>query len=456
MASMELSTFLAAQAVGSLPDHVETKAARILADTLAAILAGAQEPETQALAASILPAGGTGRSTALGHVRQTEAGQAAFLNGTAGVFLELDEGSAASKGHPAIHIVPPLLAWAEQEGGSGEHLLHALTLGYEVATRVGAGATLRPTMHPHGVWGVVGAAVALAVYDGAGAQEIDETIRLSASMALATSRPSMTEGATIRNAYTGLSAQHAIQARRLIKAGFTGDSGALANVFGAVIGSNWEETALTSGLGARWAIEDNYFKRHACCRYNHAALDALVDLDAANPCAITPDSVEAIEIRAYTIATELDDPAPQNMLAAKFSLPFAVATTIRRAGDTWLDSFRGDALTDPVTLALSQKVSLVADKEMDKALPDHRISELTIQLKSGDVLTRRREITGGDPEQPFDAALLDDKFLRLTTPFLGVGAANQALRLTLNARALDDVRSLASAFTRRVNLEAAK
>jgi len=102
-----------------------------------------------------------------------------------------------------------------------------------------------------------------------------------------------------------------------------------------------------------------------------------------------------------------------------------------------------------VTQALAKRVSLIADTEMDKALPDNRISELTIRLKSGAVLTKRRDITGGDPAEPFDDALLDDKFLRLTTPLLGQGAASQALQIAMNARALEDIRSLASAFTRR-------
>ena len=453
MASKDLSNFLAAQHVGSLPEAIQTKTARVLADTLGVILAGAQETEMQALSTATLTAGGAGPATALGHVRQTEAGQAAFLNGSAGVFLELDEGSATSKGHPAIHIVPPLLAWAEQEGGSGAQFLHASALGYEVATRTGAGASLHPTMHPHGVWGVVGGAVALAVYDGAEAAEIDETIRLSASLALTTSRPSMLEGATVRNAYSGLSGQHAIQARRLIKAGFTGDKDALENVFGSVIGSAWDVSALTVGLGADWAIAEGYFKRHACCRYNHAALDALEDLRSANPGDITPETVEKIDIRTYTMATELDDAAPTNMLAAKFSLPFALATAIRRDGDTWLEAFRGDALTDPATQGLAQRVSLIADTNLDKAPPHNRVTELTIHLKSGAVLTRRRDISRGDPAEPFDDALLDDKFLRLTTPILGKGAARQALWTSLNAGALEDIRALASAFTRGVQAE---
>ena len=65
MASIELSNFLAAQPVGSLPDAVYAKSARVLADTCAAILAGAQEPEMLSLAAATLTAGGAGPA---GHV----------------------------------------------------------------------------------------------------------------------------------------------------------------------------------------------------------------------------------------------------------------------------------------------------------------------------------------------------------------------------------------------------
>lgn len=39
-------------------------------------------------------------------------------------------------------------------------------------------------------------------------------------------------------------------------------------------------------------------------------------------------SVAEVEVATYNLAVELDDPWPRNMLAARFSVPFAVATTL--------------------------------------------------------------------------------------------------------------------------------
>jgi len=416
--SLTLSRFLAATGQADIPEGIYRRAARVLADTAAVIAAGMAEPEMQALLPT-MPRGGP--ATALGAGARFEAGTAAFLNGTAGTFLELDEGAAASKGHPGIHVIPPLLAWAEAETGDGERLLHALVLGYETATRAGAGANLNSRMHPHGVWGVLGGAAALAVFDGAPAEDIDETLRVAASLALATSRPTMLEGATVRNAYAGFAGQHAVMARRLVRAGFTGDARALDVVFGQVIGSDWRGEALAEGLGDSWAIERGYFKRHACCRFNHASLDALADIRAERP--FKADEVAGVAVDAYALAVELDDPSPGNMLAAKFSLPFALATSIRREGDTWLDAFRGDALRDPATLDLAARVKLTVDPAFEALAPIERHARVHVTLKSGETLVAERANADGDPERPFPEALLDDKIDRLLTPSLGIEAA---------------------------------
>lgn len=438
-----LTSFIAAATPDDISASVQARAARVLADTMAAIAAGMQEPEMRRLAP--MTAFG-GPATVLGSTLRAEASGAAFLNGAAGVFLEIDEGAARAKGHPAIHVVPPLLAWAEQTPGDGRRLIRALTLGYEVAVRCGAAATLRPEMHPHGTWGVLGGAAALAAWDGADAADLANTLRIAASLALATSRPTMLEGATVRNAYSGLSGQHAVQARRMASAGFTGDRNALAVVFGAVIGSAWDEDALTAGLGDGWAIADGYFKRHACCRFNHAALDALADLRAGHPGAITAESTAAIEVATYGLAAELDDPAPANMLAAKFSLPFALATSIRRDGDTWLDAFRDDARADTATRGLAAKVRLTIDPEFDAAAPAIRASRVTVVTNSGQRLTAERRHADGDPETPFDALALDEKFLRLTAPILSEGRALRALTLALNTPGGVNVADLTRAF----------
>lgn len=442
-----LAEYLASAPRADLPADVAGRAARVFADTSAVIVAGMAEPEMQAL---IQGAAQGGPSHVLGAGISTSPGEAAFLNGAAGVFLELDEGSSTSKGHPAIHVIPPLLAWAEAHPGSdgqdGQRFLHALALGYETAVRAGAAANLRPAMHPHGTWGLLGGAAALAVWDGADAAGIENTIKIAASLALATSRPTMTEGATVRNAYSGIAGQNVVQARRMAKAGFFGDSDALGVVFGQVIGQNWDPAPLSEGLGDDWAIRHGYFKRHACCRYNHAALDALADLRAAHPGRISTETVESIEVGTYALAAALDDPTPPTMLAAKFSLPFALATSIRRDGDTWLDAFRPTAMADSATLALAGRVRLTVEPEIDKALPAKRMARVAVRLADGTKVEAFREFANGDPEIPFSDADLDSKFMALTTPRLGPDAASAAYASAFAVAAAPSLAEVGAAF----------
>jgi 2-methylcitrate dehydratase PrpD len=82
--------------------------------------------------------------------------------------LELDEGNQYARGHPAIHVVPALLAAPR---GDGAALLVALALGYEMGARVGIASKLNVAMHPHGTWGTLGAAVGIAKLHGANAEE---------------------------------------------------------------------------------------------------------------------------------------------------------------------------------------------------------------------------------------------------------------------------------------------
>ena len=67
----------------------------VLADTLATIVGGIAEPEMQNLIKSDLP---LGEIKILGTDFKTDYLHAAFLTGTAGTFLEMDEGNNSQKG----------------------------------------------------------------------------------------------------------------------------------------------------------------------------------------------------------------------------------------------------------------------------------------------------------------------------------------------------------------------
>jgi 2-methylcitrate dehydratase PrpD len=379
----------------------------VIADTLAAIAAGSREPEVMALARKI---DGQGNSTVIGAGMRSSAPTAAFLNGVAGTWLEMDEGNRFSRGHPSIHVLPAALAFAEARHLPGRDLLLAVVLGYEVGARIGIASNLRPAMHPHGTWGTVGAAVAVAKLAGADAAKMREVINVASSLTLATSKNTMLQGGTVRNAYAGVSNQMGLLALDLVECGFSGERDGLASVFGAVVSESFDREKMVEGLGTRWQIDMNYFKRHSCCRYNHGALDALDGILAGDP--VNADDVERIDVISYRHAAELNDQAPRNVLAAKFSVPFAVATRIV-TGSSGLASFTWDCVRNEAIQGLSKKVFVREDSALTAMLPQLRPARVKIRLRDGRELEGAADANRGDDQDPYSREELAEKFFEL-------------------------------------------
>jgi 2-methylcitrate dehydratase PrpD len=393
-----------------LPRDVMACTKRVLFDCIGAIAAGAQEPEMQRLTTRLCRAPGTDAAIpVIGASRRAAAGTAAFLNGTAGTTLEIDEGNQFARGHPGIHVVPAVLAAAEDVGSRGADVLLAIALGYEIGSRIGIASKLRVTMHPHGTWGTVGAAVAVAKLHGATAEQMAEMINVSSTLGLATSRRTMLEGGTVRNSFAGFSNEIGLRAWEMVDAGFVGEADGIGTVYGTVIADQFQPEAMIADLGARWEIARNYFKRHAACRYNHGALDALQRLVAKAGGQLNPDDIVWIDVDTYSWAAQLDDDQPRNMLAAKFSLPFSLATTIVN-GVASIAAFRDDARRDAVTLALAQRIAVREDKAFTAMLPALRPARVKIKLVDGRVLCAEAFTNKGDIEDPYSAEEIQDKF----------------------------------------------
>ena len=403
------SRFAAELDYTSLPPPVKEQVGWILADTLAAIVGGSAEPELRALAARQTA---PGRSTLPGLGRRCGADAAALVNGTAGTFLEMDEGNRFSRGHPAVHVIPAALALCEERGAAAGVFLSAVLAGYEVGSRLGAASRLRPSMHPHGTWGTVGAAASCARVAGLGAQAMREVINIGASLSTATSKQTMLDGGLVRNVYAGLSNRNGLLALQLLESGFTGERDGLASLFGKIVSEHFDTAELLRGLGTEWHVMQNYFKLHSCCRFNHGTLDAIDQIASRGPLP-HPDAIRDIQVTSYNLAAELDGKAPHNTLAAKFSVPFAVATRIVN-GNSALASFNWDAVRDPAVLALAQKVGVREDPQMTRRLPAERPARVVITLSDGRTLVGEAGVNRGDDASPYSREELRGKFMDLT------------------------------------------
>ena len=385
----------------------------IVADCLGAIIGGMAEPEIRTLAESE-GANSKNLFQILSDAEKVNDETVSFLFGTAGTVLEMDEGHQFAKGHPGMHVFPALLAAARNSEISGEGFLRAFIIGYDVGARIGLASNLNPNMHPHGTWGGLGAAASLAASHNMDTQQANEYLNIVSSLTLATSRKTMLEGATVRNSYTGVSNKMAHVGLSLLKAGFTGESDGIKSIFDGVVSSRFDSKSAFELIGKRFEVNRNYFKLHACCRYNHAALDALWKLIENHKELKSLELIKEIKIRSYNLAAELKDQNPRNVLACKFSVPFAISTTLVNL-DSGVMSFTEAMRTNKKIQKLCQKVVIEEDPLMTQKTPDLRPAHVTISMEDGTTFEASVTTNRGDWQDPYSEKDLQEKFLSLAT-----------------------------------------
>ena len=443
-----LAAFVAATRFDALAASTVAAAKLVLLDTLGAIVAGSAEPENGELARLASARSPRGAATLLGHRAKADSFWAALTNATAGVALEVDEGSRLGGGHPAIHVVPAALAVAEERGLDGRRLLESLVAGYEVGSRIGGATTARANVHSHGTWGTISTAVTVAKLSGASAETIRAVINLAASMSPANTWTPALDGATIRNLYPGRSAFQGILAVDLQGCGFTGLDDAPSDVYGTILAEGFDPALAVAGLDTLagpdpgrelYRIEQNYFKLHACCRFNHFALDAVMALRRVHR--LESDDVAKVEVVTIPFAVRMSEPAPASSLAARFSIPWAVAAALV-LGRTDPGAFDGVALADTRIRDLARRVEIGTDAAMSPRRADGPTASVRITLRDGRTLEETTTVVRGDAARPVPRDELTAKFVALAAPIFGESHARKVADAVNEADTLEDVRAL--------------
>src|ERR1043166_748317 len=442
----ELARFVCGTRLEDLSDSLVERARWVVADSLAVTAAGMQAPEMKALAQAHFEQAMRGNAWVVGTGQRIAPLDAALLNGTAGTWLELDEGCIRASGHPGIQVVPAALAYAQEHASSGAELLLAVVLGYELCGRVGAAARLFPCVHPHGTWGVIGAAVAAGRLAGLDQERMRALINIAATMGMATSYRVLHDGATVRNVFAGHSGYMGQMALRLVQSGFTGETDALKSIYGAVLSPSLDLDTLLAGLGHDWLFAEGYYSLYPPGRPLQSAIDALAAPTAKPPDArVDPASIERIEIKAYRKTAVLGNSSVTNTFGAKFSVPFAVASILQH-GRAGLECFEQAAVDNPAVAALAARVVLAEDAAYTVAYPGRQLCDLTIVLKDGARLDGHSALMKGEPGNPYQPHELMQKFLELGAPVWGETGARDLLRHCMQLERVADLRAAAAQF----------
>ena len=131
-----LSAYMSAARSGTLPADVAEQAKHHLLDTLASIISGSQLAPGAAAQRYLGMYVGNGSATILGTTLLAPPLEAALANGVMAHADETDDSNSVGRWHPGCAVVPAALAMAEDMGASGAVLLNAVTLGYDVGTRI--------------------------------------------------------------------------------------------------------------------------------------------------------------------------------------------------------------------------------------------------------------------------------------------------------------------------------
>jgi len=287
--------------------------------------------------------------------------------------------------------------------------------------------------------------VAVARLHGHDASAIRTVINLATSMSPANSWQPCFEGATIRNLYPGRSNMQAILAAHLLACGYTAVHDAPSDLYGTILGDRFDTDAVVEGVSADdqvgvYRIERNYFKFHACCLYNHAVLDAVQSLVHTD--GFSAHDVRRIRVTSLPFVTRMADPSPANMLAAKFSVPYAVAAAVVK-GTTDVSAFTDAVREDARVRQLADRVEVAGDDTMSlRAGPDRPTARVSVELGDGRVLTCEAAIVYGDTANPRPRHELEAKFRALAADTLDAARATEIVEMVSRLEHLQDVRGL--------------
>lgn len=432
-----LTRWSAALSWSDVPEAIRARAAVVLADDLAAIIAARAEPEVIALHDGMAASSGGVEATVFNaRGQRLDRYSAAVANGSAADWCELDEGYRRVICHAGLYSVPAILAEAEATNARGEDVLRALVIGYETAARIARAFSFPTlTLHPHGSLAAVGAAASVAALRRLSAEQSAAALNAAATMVVPGPFNHTVEGALVRNVWPGVGAWSGLRAVDWSLIGITGRREGLHDVYAAAFGGTPSTEELTEDLGQTWALVDGYHKLHACCQYAHSAVEATLGLLGGSAAVVDRDAIARIHIDTHWRGQHLDNVHPKTTLAAKFSMQHILATTAH-FGHAGADAFHASTLTEPAIATLREKVTIGA-WEPEPDWPNDRPARVTWEMSDGSRHTEECLSARGGPDRPFAPDEIHGKIMGIVTDPYPAMSEGIARLLVLDTGLLD-------------------
>jgi 2-methylcitrate dehydratase PrpD len=424
--SRRLAAFVRGSRWEDVPGPVRAHALRAVFNGFGTALGGSSDQAVIRLAAGLAPFSAGETATVIGHRARRDALTAAFLNAAAMNVFDFDDTHAGTIIHPTAPVAPVVLALSELRPVSGAELLHAFTLGAEIACRIGN--AISPGHYDRG-WhitstcGIFGAAVAAAKLLDLAQAEIVWALGNASAQAAGLVE---TLGFMAKSTGVGNAARGGLVSALMAQSGVEGPPRPLEGPRGflKVCSDAPRPELVLRGLGAEWEISRDMFKPYPCGVVLNPVIDACLAARAAPTFAV--DRIAEIVVRgAALLKARADRPDVTTGREAQVSAQHAAAVCLLR-GTAGVADFNDAAVSDPQVRALRAKVRAV---EIDAAIPVEA-AHVSIRHVDGASLDVSEMAATGSLARPMTDAALREKFATLARygcPALDAGALAEKL-----------------------------
>ncbi len=387
-----------------------------LIDSIGCALAAFDEKPVRICRDVALANGGRGGATIIGTTRQAAPDLAAFANGAAFRYLDLNDAYVGRiTGHPSDDIAA-CLAVAEAEHSSAAELVTAIVLAYEVNCRlidafdanIGARGWDVPMLSLPAVALAAGKLMKLAP------DKLAQAVSLALNDHITMGQTRAQELSDWKGIADAEASRNAIFATNLARAGLTGPGPVFEGrwgFFNLVTGPADIDTGKFGRRGVPFLIHQCGLKSYPAHITAQTTVPAAVALAKAIG---NLDRIAALEIgttrRGKQIAgSDADKWAPDTKETADHSLPY-IAARAMLDGDLDNDSYAPDKLHDPRVLALMRKITVKEDPAFATLTVNVPPTRLTATLDDGQRVEQLVDTMPGFPGQPATRADVERKF----------------------------------------------
>ncbi|MBR0852514.1 MmgE/PrpD family protein [Bradyrhizobium diazoefficiens] len=438
-----LCDYMSAAKDRALPPETVEQAKHHILDTLASMISGSELPPGQAAQRYIRANAAQGPSTVAGTALTASPVEAALANGVMAHADETDDSHSASRSHPGCSVVPAALALGEAIGIDGAHFLRAVTLGYDVGTRVvmamgGADFSYASTLSTHSIAGTFCASAAAACVAGFDARRmrwvLDYAAQQSSGFIVWRRDVDHIEKGFV---FAGMPARNGVTSALLVRSDWTGVDDVFSgpdNYFLAYA-PKADTAKLVDQLGERYEIAATDIKKWTVGSPIQGPLDAVHAIRSKRP--FEADEVKRVTVRlAPSVAAVVDnrdipDICLQHMVAVML---LDKTASFHAAHDT-------PRMQDAAVLKERAKIELVRDEDLAKLLPV-RVAIVEIEFADGSRLSERVTAVRGTPRNPMTREEVIDKARDLIVPVVGRDKAEQLVKSVYEIEAVNDIRTL--------------